>query len=181
MPVPQRRLAALALPVLAILIVAAPAAATGSGGAEWRQPAPPSTPLACGQTVTTDVRLDAAPGLGTTFTIRARFLGRDRLGVARITHWEPGRRFGWRVWRPVPPPGARTRWRESWLGAIYEVEALDGQRTKLTRIFEVQGAGLLGRLVVPFVARRTRRERAADITNVKRLVESRPLSPGSPR
>ena len=68
MLVPPRHVAAFALPVLATLIVAAPAAAASSGGAEWRRPSPPSTRLACGQTVTTDVRLDAdlvdCPGAG---------------------------------------------------------------------------------------------------------------------
>jgi hypothetical protein len=114
------------------------------------------------------VHLDAPAGLGTTFEIRARFLGRQRIGAARITEFEPGRTIGWRV----QPPGLRALWRDSWLGATYVVDPLASEQTRLTRIFQAQAAGLLGRLVEPLVAMRARRERAAEIANVKRLLES---------
>jgi parallel beta-helix repeat protein len=58
MPIPTRRALAtvLAASTLAALAAGAPALATGTGGAEWRGPRTPDA-LACGQVVTTDVRL----------------------------------------------------------------------------------------------------------------------------
>jgi carbon monoxide dehydrogenase subunit G len=117
----------------------------------------------------TEVRLEGQPGVGATFTITALFLGGQRKGRAQITDYEFGRRIGWRV----RPPGPEFLWRDSWLGATYVVEALDGARTKLTRIFDANAAGLLGRLAEPLVRRRARRERSAEIDNVKRLLELR--------
>ena len=77
--------------------------------------------------------------------------------------------IGWQI----RPPGTRVLWGDSWLGVSYALDMTDAGRTRLTRSFRANAGGILGRLTAPLIARRARRERDVEITNVKRILEAR--------
>jgi hypothetical protein len=54
--------------------------------------------------------------------------------------------------------------------AVYTIEPVEGNRTKLRRWTSVEVGGLL-RLISPLVARRTKNERSCEIENIKRILE----------
>jgi carbon monoxide dehydrogenase subunit G len=114
------------------------------------------------------VDLTGPLAVGSRFTITAEFLGRDRTSSARITVFEPGHRIGWQI-----DPGSRRWWADSFIRATYAVEFAASGRSRLTRQLEAIGRGLLGRLAEPLVARAARRERFAEVRNVKRAAESK--------
>ncbi len=66
--------------------------------------------------------------------------------------------------------GVRFKSVEKIVKAIYTIEPVEGNRTKLSRWARVEVGGLL-RLISPLVARKTKNERSSEIENIKRIVE----------
>ncbi len=129
-----------------------------------------------------DVQWQPPAALGQSFTIVVDLGGgRPLVGDARIASLEPGRRIGWEA-RPRAPGWITGRGR-SRLIATYSTEPSGADRTRLTRRLELEGHGLL-RVVTPALAFLARRERYAEIENLKRILEgpggsrSDDMSPG---
>ena len=117
-----------------------------------------------------EVRWTPPARLDQTFTIVVDLMGgRPLVGDARIVAYEPGRRIGWEA-RPQAP-GWVTGGGRSHLTATYSTEPMSDDRTKLTRRLELEPRGLLA-LVGPAMAFLARRERHAEISNLKRILES---------
>ena len=118
-----------------------------------------------------DVRWTPPARLDQTFTIVVDLIsGRPLVGDARIVACEPGRRIGWEA-RPQAP-GWVTGGGRSHLTATYTTEPMSDDRTRLTRRLELEPRGMLA-LVGPAMAFLARRERHAEISNLKRILESR--------
>ena len=117
-----------------------------------------------------DVRWTPPARLDQTFTIVVDLIsGRPLVGGARIVACEPGRRIGWEA-RPQAP-GWVTGGGRSHLTATYTTEPMSDDRTRLTRRLELEPRGMLA-LVGPAMAFLARRERHAEISNLKRILES---------
>jgi hypothetical protein len=124
---------------------------------------------------TTEVRWQSPLAVGDTIAVVADVLG-PRVAGARITAYEPGQRIGWRY----EPRGSRLTWAGFWLDVCYAVEpAADGGAT-LSRSVECHGGGLLGTFGEPFLGWFAKRERRAEIDNVKRILEGQPTQEGMP-
>jgi Polyketide cyclase / dehydrase and lipid transport len=117
-----------------------------------------------------EVRWQRPIGVGGTFTIIAEFLGRQREAPAVITEYEPDRRIGWRIFQE----GTWVTWGKTALDAVYSIEPVDGDKARLSRVLSATVQGLLGRALVPILARQARRDRFAEITSIKRIVERLP-------
>ncbi len=76
-----------------------------------------------------------------------------------ITEWEPGHRMG-----------VRFKSGGTIVKAVYNIELVEGNKTKLSRWGSVEVGGLL-RLISPLVARKTKNERSSEIGNIKRMLE----------
>jgi uncharacterized protein YndB with AHSA1/START domain len=85
-----------------------------------------------------------------------------RLPTFAISELEDGRRIGLRA----TPDGGK-----SWLEAVYSLERLGPRQTTLTRVATIHGAGVW-RLLEVVMRRRARREREAEVANLKRILES---------
>jgi hypothetical protein len=110
-------------------------------------------PLALGTTV--EMR-DASPLL--------KLVGRlVRAPSFEINELEDGRRFGLRA----TPDGGR-----SWLQAVYSLEPVGPHQTKVTRVAAIHGAGGW-RLLEVVMGRRVKREREAEVVNLKRILEKK--------
>jgi hypothetical protein len=121
-----------------------------------------------------DIQWHSPVGLGDTFVITVDLGGgRPLVGDARIASYEPGRQIGWEA-RPRAA-GWITGGGRSLLVATYLTQSLAGDRTTLTRRLEIEGHGLL-RVLGPGLAFLARRERFAEITNLKRILEARPIA-----
>ena len=118
-----------------------------------------------------DVQWQPPVGLGQTFTITVDLAGRPLVGDARIATFDPGRRIGWMA-RPRAPGWITGRGR-SYLVATYITDPTQGDRTRLTRRLELEPRGLL-RILGPALAYLARRERYAEISNLKRILEETP-------
>jgi hypothetical protein len=117
-----------------------------------------------------EVRWTAPARLEQTFTIVVDLVGgRPLVGDAGIVTCEPGRRTGWEA-RPQAP-GWVTGGGRSFLIGTYITEPISSGRTRLTRRLELEPHGLLALLglAIAFLARR---ERHAEISNLKRILES---------
>ena len=109
--------------------------------------------------------------LDQTFTIVVDLIGgRPLVGDARIVTCEPGRRIGWEA-RPQAP-GWVTGGGRTFLIGTYSTEPISADRTRLTRRLELEPHGLLA-FVGPAMAVLARRERFAEISNGKRILESK--------
>ena len=116
-----------------------------------------------------DVQWQPPAALGQTFTIVVDLGGgRPLVGDARIASLEPGRCIGWEA-RPRAP-GWITGGGRSRLVATYRTEPSGADGTRLSRRLELEGHGLLG-IVTPALAFLARRERYAEIENLKRILE----------
>jgi hypothetical protein len=115
--------------------------------------------------------------MGSSFTITANVAG-SRVGDGRISAFEPNRTFAWET--RVRAPGWVTGGGRSWVRGTYTTEPIEGDRTRLTRLFEGEGLGLL-RLVEPLIGWYGRREQMAEISNIKRVLESRAPTDASPQ
>ena len=116
-----------------------------------------------------DVRWQPPAALGQSFVIVVDLGGgRPLVGDARIASLEPGRRIGWEA-RPRAPGWITGRGR-SRLIATYSTEPSGADRTRLARRLELEGHGVL-RIVTPALAFLARRERYAEIDNLKRILE----------
>jgi hypothetical protein len=122
---------------------------------------------------TTEVRWKAPLGVGDTIVVVANLLG-PRVAGARITAYEPPRRIGWRY----EPRGSRLTWAGFWLEVWYDVDKATDGAAILSRTVECHGGGLLGAVAEPFLGWFAKRERRAEIDNVKRILESRPMDVG---
>jgi hypothetical protein len=110
-------------------------------------------PLEVGATI--EMR-DASPVL--------TFVGKlVRLPRFEVSELEDGRRLGLRA----TPDGGR-----SWLQAAYSLERVGPQRTIVTRVASIHGAGAW-RLLELMLSRRVKREREAEVENLKRILEER--------
>ena len=119
-----------------------------------------------------EVRWAPPARLDQTFTIVVDFIGgRLLVGDARIVTCEPGRNIGWEA-RPHAP-GWVTGGGRSFLIATYSTQPMSEARTRLTRRLELEPHGLLA-LVAPAMAFLARRERYAEISSLKRILERRP-------
>lgn len=117
-----------------------------------------------------EIRWTPPARLHQTFTIVVDLVaGRPLVGDARIVICEPGRRIGWEA-RPQAP-GWVTGHGRSFLIATYSTHPISGDRTRLTRRLELEPRGLLA-VVGPAMAFLARRERSAEISNLKRILES---------
>ena len=117
-----------------------------------------------------EVRWTPPARLDQTFTIVVDLIGgRPLVGDARILTCEPGRRIGWEA-RPQAP-GWVTGGGRSFLIGTYSTEPISEDRTKLTRRLDLEPHGLLA-LFGPAMAFLARRERYAEISNLKRILES---------
>jgi hypothetical protein len=116
-----------------------------------------------------DVEWKAPAALDEQFTIVVD-LGRGRrlVGDAKIVSFDPGRRIGWEA-RPRAP-GWITGGGRSYLVATYSSQPLEGGRTKLIRRLDLEPHGLL-RIIGAAMAFLARRERHAEIWNLKRILE----------
>ena len=123
---------------------------------------------------TIEVRWQPPLGAGDTIAVVANVLG-PRAAGARITAYEPPRRIGWRY----APRGSRLTWAGFWLDVVYETDRAPDGATILSRTLECHGGGLLGTFAEPFLGWFAKRERRAEIDNVKRILESRPADVGS--
>ena len=119
-----------------------------------------------------EVRWAPPTRLDQTFTIVVDLIGgRPLVGDARIVTFEPGRRIGWEA-RPHAP-GWVTGGGRSFLIATYGTQPISEVRTRLTRRLELEPHGLLA-LVAPAMAFLARRERYAEISSLKRILELTP-------
>ncbi len=96
--------------------------------------------------------------VGSVAVVTAQIFGK-RIVNWEVMEWEPGHKVGCRV----NSGGTIVK-------ATYTIEPAEGRRTKLSRWASVEVGGLL-RLISPFVAHRTRKERFEEIENIKRIVE----------
>jgi hypothetical protein len=116
-----------------------------------------------------DVQWQPPAALGQPFTIVVDLGGgRPLVGDARIASLEPGRRIGWEA-RPQAP-GWITGDGKSRLIATYSAEPRGVDRARLTRRLELEGHGLL-RILTPALAFLARRQRYAEVENLKRILE----------
>ncbi len=100
--------------------------------------------------------------LGSAAVVTAQTLGglvKSQVSV-EITEWEPGHRMGVRL----NSGGTKVK-------AVYTIEPVEGNRTKLNRLASVEVGGLL-RLISPLVARKAKNERLSEIENIKRILET---------
>jgi hypothetical protein len=81
--------------------------------------------------------------------------------VFKVSEYEEARRFGLRVMRG-----------KSRLEAVYSLDSVDAERTRITRVGTVQGEGVWKVLELMLRPRATR-EREVEVTNLKRILESR--------
>ena len=121
-----------------------------------------------------DVQWQPPAALGQSFTIVVDLGGgRPLVGDARIASFEPGRRIGWEA-RPQAP-GWITGGGKSRLIATYSTEPSGTDRARLTRRLELEGHGLLA-ILTPALVFLARRERYAEIENLKRILEGQGAS-----
>jgi hypothetical protein len=118
---------------------------------------------------TIDVRWQPPLGLGDSIVVVADVLG-PRAAGARITAYEPGRRIGWRY----EPRGLVLTWAGFWLDVRYGVGPAPNGGAILSRDVVCHGGGLLGTFGEPFLWWFAKRERRAEIDNVKRILEAQP-------
>lgn len=91
-----------------------------------------------------------------------------------VSELEDGRRFGLRA----TPDGGK-----SWLEAVYSIEPIGPRQTRVTRVASLHGHGGW-KLLELVLRRRAMREREAEVTNLKRVLEAdrppaEPLGPSS--
>jgi carbon monoxide dehydrogenase subunit G len=116
---------------------------------------------------TSEVIWQSPIGLGTRFQIAVGTKVRIR-GDAVISEFEPGRLIG--IESRPRAPGWVTGGGRSWVRATYSVDPTEPGATRLTRVFEAEVHGVL-RLLGPFIGPMAKRERYAEIENVKRILE----------
>ena len=97
-------------------------------------------------------------GVGTTLQSRH---SRNRVLNVRVIEYEPNRKFTLEF-TSGPVKGTR---------GSYVMANIEGKNTKLTRTLDVKFSGVY-KLLGPFLARSARRERGAEVSNVKRILES---------
>ncbi len=76
-----------------------------------------------------------------------------------ITEWDPGHRMG-----------VRFKSVGTIVKAVYTIELVERNRTKLSRSVSVEIGGLL-RLISPLVNSKSKNERSSEIENIKRILE----------
>jgi len=99
-------------------------------------------------------------GVGTIAVITGQFMGQGTANIT-ITDWEPNRRLGMRIRM------GRTSGNE-----VFSMEAVEGNKTRLTRSMQGEFGGLL-RLLQPLIAFRIKKTFPAEVDRIKRAVESR--------
>jgi hypothetical protein len=118
---------------------------------------------------TVDVSWRQPLGIGDTFVITAEVLGRRTSGVARVTEYETNRCIGWKV----EEQRSWLRMRHTLRVAVrYSVEPLESSATRLTRLEHATVIGPLFRLAWPVIAWRAKADRAEEIENVRRILET---------
>jgi carbon monoxide dehydrogenase subunit G len=98
--------------------------------------------------------------VGTTFEARIQVGGISQAIGARCTVLNQNQEITWEL-----TSGATKRSTDTW-----RMEAMDDKATRLTRVFDLRVSGLW-RLIEPIVVRGTKRAHAAEIINVKRILE----------
>jgi carbon monoxide dehydrogenase subunit G len=99
---------------------------------------------------------------GSTFQSSIRVLGREYKVDLRVVEFEPLRKFAVEAMNGF---GKGTR-------LSYLMEPVEGNKTRLSRVTEIQLHGL-AKLLSPFQAPIVRRTAGMEANNVKRVVESR--------
>lgn len=98
---------------------------------------------------------------GTTFRSSVRFLGREVTFDLRVTDLDPGRKFAFEAFNGF---GKGTK-------MSYLMEPVEGDKTRLSRVAEVQLHGL-SKVLRPLLASIARRAGELEARNVKRIMES---------
>jgi carbon monoxide dehydrogenase subunit G len=105
-------------------------------------------------------RSEGPTAVGTTFETVIQFRGRSLVSGARCIVLNPNQEVTWEF-----TSGLMKRSTDSW-----RMEPIDEKSTRLTRVFDMSVSGFW-RLIQPIVARGTKRAHAAEIHNVKRILE----------
>jgi uncharacterized protein YndB with AHSA1/START domain len=98
--------------------------------------------------------------VGTTFEADVHSRGRSLVFGTRCAVLNPNNEVTWEF-TAGPTKGSTDTWR---------IEPIDETSTRVTRVFDLKVSGAW-RVIQPIVARGTKRAHAAEIHNVKRIVE----------
>ena len=105
-----------------------------------------------------EVKWQKPLGPGSTFELTAQRLGR-RTAICTITEYEINRGIGW-----------ETNLMSNRLRVTYSMEQIEGNKTRLNTTLDLKIGGLM-KLIQPFIVRRARKLREAQILNLKRMLE----------